>query len=113
MPAFAPRHRSGKRPGTSRSHMAIRIRVHPQIGGAFGGAYGMMGAVSPQQYYQQELQNEKDTSNLRLQYERALWQEKLKSTQLSSALQYGSQQPMVSPYGALGLGLGGQSLLGN
>ena len=89
--------------------MAIRIRVHPQIGGAYG-AYGGLGAVTSQQYYGQQLQNERDTSNLRLQYERALWQEKLKETQLSSALQYGAGSGVASPFalgGVSALGLGG------
>ena len=47
---------------------------------------------------QQQLQNERDTSNLRLQYERALWQEKLKTSQLQSAVQYGGAGA-ASPYG--------------
>lgn len=70
--------------------MAIRIRVHPQGAGAYG-AYGAAGAYGPgnMQYFQEKLDNEKRTSNLRLSYERALWQERLKLTQLQGQLSAG------------------------
>lgn len=82
--------------------MAIRIRVYPQGGyGGYGG-YGAMGGLGGYGMYggrvaQMQLQNERKTGNLRLQYERALWAEKLKTVQLETAMQYGA-----GSYGAYG-----------
>jgi hypothetical protein len=75
-------------------------------GYGMGGMYGGTAAIQAQNQValaQQQLQNERDTSNLRLQYERALWQEKMKETQLQSAVQYGAAGAgVVSPYAAYG-----------
>lgn len=69
----------------------IRIRVHPQGYGARLGGYGGYGAggVSATAYYTQALDNERKVSDLRLDYERQLWTEKLKAAQLQAAIQYG------------------------
>jgi hypothetical protein len=87
--------------------MTTVIRVHPQVGGAYGygGDAAALQAQNQVALTQQQLQNERDTSNLRLQYERALWQEKMKETQLQSAVQYGAAgtPAVASPYAALGV----------
>lgn len=85
--------------------MAVRIRVYPQNGMA--GAAGMYGgAVSAQTYYTQKLQTQQQVSNLRLGYERALFNEKLDKVRLEERLK--------NPYLAQGLagGLGGMALGG-
>jgi hypothetical protein len=112
--------------------MAVRIRVYPQNGmyGGLGG-YGMRGMYGGYgQLAQVQLRNEKKTSALRLQYERALWQEKLKTVQLQTAMQYGAGGYAVNPWsaygmnsalggfgalglGGLGMGLGGTNLFGS
>ncbi len=75
--------------------MAVRIRVFPQNGG-FGGYGGMYGMNSPyaqlmtqNKLNQQKLSNEKRTSALRLNYERALFNERLKLTELQAQVRYG------------------------
>lgn len=95
--------------------MAVRIRVYPQNGmygglGGVGGAYGRYGGLAHVQ-----LQNEKKTGNLRLQYERALWAERLKTVQLQTAMQYGGAAgvggamplAMANPYALGAYGVGG------
>lgn len=87
--------------------MSIRIRVYPQ-NGAYGGLGGLGGygvANTRVRLTQQQLQNERKTANMQLQYERALWAEKLKFVQL--------QAQMQNPYAALSMGgLGGFGALG-
>ena len=71
--------------------MAVRIRVYPQNGaGMLGGAglYGGAGMYGAAPLMQQQLQNEKKTGALRLEYERALWGERMKTVQLQTAMQY-------------------------
>ena len=87
--------------------MAVRIRVYPQTG--VGGMYGAMGmnggAVSAQTYYTQKLQTQQQVSNLRLGYERALFNEKLDKVRLEERLK--------NPYALAGAGaLGGYGALG-
>lgn len=91
--------------------MAVRIRVYPNGGmGGMGGAYG---AYGPVQVARVQLQNEKKTGNLRLQYERALWQEKIKTAQLATAMQYQTAAPAVAgPWGAFGSPLMGAGMAG-
>ena len=77
------------------------IRVHPNYGAAGGyGAAGPYAAIARMQ-----LDNERETAETRLEMERALWQERMKTVQLQSALKYGSRVGAVgmSPYGALGV----------
>jgi hypothetical protein len=98
--------------------MAYRVRIYPSYGGYGGmGAYG--GAYSPYatqaRVSQVKLQNERTTGNLRLQYERALWAEKIRSTQLQTAMQYanlGTASPYSYGYGGFGSPLMGAGLLG-
>jgi hypothetical protein len=75
-------------------NMSIRIRVYPQYGRSLGGygglgGYGYGGYGVQARVTAQKLKNEKQKSNLRLQYERALFAERLKTVQLQTALQYG------------------------
>lgn len=97
--------------------MAIRIRVYPNGGGAYGGmnGFGGMYGVNQTQMYQQQLDNERRTSDMRLDYEKRLYQEKLRAVELQSALQYGgAYRPMPVPFGipfggfnpAFGAGMG-------
>ncbi len=95
--------------------MAVRIRVYPQNGlggaGMYGGVGGV-GAYGAAPLAQQQLQNERKTNNMRLEYERALWQERMKTVQLQTAMQYGAgsyAQPVnpISPYGSFGGMMGG------
>ena len=87
--------------------MAIRIRVYPQNGG-LGGAYGYN---SQAQVLNERLKSARQTSALQLQYERALANERIKATQLQTAMQYsagagyGSAVPLAAGYGALGAGM--------
>jgi len=102
--------------------MAIRIRLYPQTGGAFG-AYGRTGAVSAQTYYTQKLQTQQQISNLKLGYERALWNEKLQTVRLEErlknphAMYQGGQQlgygayPVQGAYNPYAAGMLGNSLL--
>lgn len=100
----------------------IRIRVHPQGYGGYGGlggrnygGYGGYGANI-------RLQNEKQKNNLKLNYERALWQERLNTVRLQTQLQYSGgmrpaglgYNPLQSSYlGASGFGgFGGMGLGG-
>ena len=89
--------------------MAVRIRVYPNNGMGMGG-YGGLGMNrygASTRIAQVQLQNERKTNNLRLQYERALWAERLKGVQLQAQVQYGgygaagygAAYPRVSPYG--------------
>ena len=102
--------------------MSVRIRVYPQNGlGGYGGygGYGM-NRIGGYGYglANVRLQNEKRTSALRLNYERALWQERIKTVQLQSALQYGGNgigaPRIVTPFGGamLGAGMLGGGLFG-
>jgi hypothetical protein len=113
--------------------MAYRIRIYPNYGGVggyggmgmgmYGGAYGPYALGT--RIANVKLQNERKTNNLRLQYERALWAEKLRTVQLQTAMQYsgyGAASPLAyggvnaammggmgsfNPFGVLGgLGLG-------
>lgn len=83
--------------------MAIRIRVYPSNGlGAYGGVNRFGGAVSAQTFYNQKLSAQRQISNLQLQYERALWSQKLDTVRLEERLKnpyamYGAG--MVQPYG--------------
>lgn len=97
--------------------MAVRIRVYPNYGmGAYGGVGGYGGyGVTPyaSQLYNTKIANVKQTSALRLAYERALFAERLKLAQLQAQLQYGGYAggftPLASPYmlngGMLGAGM--------
>ena len=91
------------------------IRIYPQTG-AYG-AMGMnrMGAVSAQTFYSQKLQSVQQVSNLRLGYERALWNERLEKVRLEERLKnpyamYGAgmlgASPMMAPYAAPYMGAG-------
>lgn len=78
----------------------IRIRVNPGgMAGGYGG-YGGVGAVNAQTYYNSQLNNQRQVSNLRLDYERQLWEQKLKAAKLEAAIQYGGQGGYGSPYGS-------------
>lgn len=94
--------------------MAVRIRVYPRYGalGGLGGAYGGYGVGAygvENQLTQQQLRNERQVSSLRLQYERALWAEKLKQTELTAAIKYGAAANpyMANPYMARPFGYPG------
>lgn len=92
--------------------MAIRIRVYPggTAGSAgYGGAYGV-GGVSASQYYSQQLANERQTSDMKLSYEKQLYQQKLKAVELEAALKYGANTNYG--YGGMPFGLGGLGGLG-
>lgn len=94
--------------------MATRIRIYP--GGVAGGAYGGNPYAAQQMLSQEQLKNERETSALRLQYERALWGEKLKQAELTSAIKYGATNQampygMGQPMGGLG-GFFGAGMLG-
>lgn len=83
--------------------MAIRIRVHPNGMGAGGlGGYGYGNNL---QTANLRLQNEKQKGNLKLNYERALWQERLQRAQLEAQLQYGTGVQPLGAYGMNGLGV--------
>lgn len=101
----------------------IRIRVHPQGAGRFGGFGGYGGYGGYGRYGQNahlRLQHEKQKNSLRLNYERALFRERLNTVKLQSALQFGGgmraggfgYNPLQSvyaganPYGGYGLGAG-------
>ena len=120
--------------------MAVRIRVYPQNGGIGGygalGAAGVgVGAYGAVPLLQNQLTNEKKTNALRLEYERALWGERMKTVQLQTAMQYAGQAgygaapaayggayggyPQMAPMAALngawggaGLGMGGLGMGG-
>jgi len=77
--------------------MAVRIRLYPQTG---VGMNGMGGAVSASTFFNQKLQSQSQVSNLRLQYERALWGEKLDKVRLEERL----KNPYLGAYGGTGLG---------
>ena len=83
--------------------MSVRIRVYPA--GQTAGMYGQgVGAVSAQTYYTSKLQNQQQVSNLQLQYERALWGERLEKTKLEEQL----KNPYLALNATAGLtGLGG------
>jgi hypothetical protein len=93
--------------------MAVRIRVYPQYGGygmnpmygGFGrvGAYGAHGPWTENQVLKTKVRHQRQTSSLRLQYERALWQQRLQMAQLEAAARYGGLGGVVSPL-ALGMG---------
>lgn len=95
--------------------MAVRIRVYPNYGGyggyggqgAYGYGYGMQGRLS-----QQQLTAERRQNSLRLQYERALWTERLKLAQLQAQLQYGGGYGGGYGWGAPGTGSFGAGMLG-
>lgn len=99
--------------------MAIRIRVYPQNGMGMMGGMGMYGggAVSAQTYYTSKLNTLQQISNLRLGYERALFNEKLDKVRLEERLKnpYLMNAGMVNPLmGAYGLtpAVGGLGTLG-
>ena len=83
--------------------MAIRIRVYPQYGGYGGlGGYGGFGGFGVNNRLSQvQLQNQRRISSMQLQYERALWAERLKLVQLQSQL----QNPYLGALGVGGLGM--------
>lgn len=89
--------------------MSIRIRVYPSNGAYGMGGVGRMGgyggSVSAQSFYTQKLTAQQQISNLQLQYERALWGERLETEKLKGQLQY--QNPFMALQGAGALGLGG------
>ena len=84
--------------------MAVRIRVYPQNGALGAMGMGMQGgAVSAQTYYTQKLQTQQQVSNLRLGYERALFNEKLDKVRLEERLK--------NPYAMMGAGaIGGYGM---
>ena len=87
--------------------MAVRIRVYPQNGMAGGYGMGMQGgAVSAQTYYTQKLQTQQQVSNLRLGYERALFNEKLDKVRLEERLKNPYAMQGIGGVGAIG-GFGG------
>lgn len=87
--------------------MAVRIRVYPQYGGygmygnggygRFGGMYGY-GQVAQNRLLKAQVSNQRKTSALQLQYERALWQQRLQMAELQSAARYGGYGGVMSPY---------------
>jgi len=90
------------------------IRVYPQTGayGAMGGVGGYArGGVSAQTYYTSKLTAQQQISNLQLQYERALWGERLETEKLKGQLQYGNPLLALQSASMLG-GLGGYGQLG-
>ncbi len=100
--------------------MAVRIRVYPQYGGLggyggmYGGMYGPYGQYAVQtRLTKQQLANERQTNALRLAYERQLWSERLKMTELQAQVKYsglgGVQYGGINALGGLSgsmLGLG-------
>lgn len=84
--------------------MPVIIRVHPQYGYRSGlglnglgyGGYGVGGYAGIQ------LRNEKQKHALQLKYERALFNERLKTVQLQTAVQSGGTFGAVGGVGALG-----------
>lgn len=85
--------------------MSVRIRVYPQNGLGAGGLYG--NAQTQVRLSQQALQNQRQMSNLQLNYERALWEEKLKFAQLQAQAQYGAFGGLGGIPIAAGMGLTG------
>ncbi|MCW2956716.1 MAG: hypothetical protein JWO69_1585 [Thermoleophilia bacterium] len=84
-------------------NMAIRIRVYPQNGlGALGGMNRMGGAVSASTFYNTKLSAQRQVSNLQIQYERALANEKIERVRLEERLK--------NPYAMMGMGgIGGMA----
>lgn len=87
------------------------------MAGGYGGYGNGVGAVSSQQYFNQALSNQRQVSDLKLDYERQLWAEKLKAAQMQAAIQYGGQQGwggspwgVASPYAMNGAMLGAGAL---
>lgn len=80
----------------------IRIRVRPQYGAMGYGGLGGYGVGGYGALALSKLEEQKKLSALQLAYERALFQEKLKTVQMQSALKYGAVGSMYSPmaYGA-------------
>ncbi|HXI16416.1 MAG TPA: hypothetical protein VNM48_08595 [Chloroflexota bacterium] len=76
--------------------------------GGFGGrgGFGGVGGYGRNNMFgaNLRLQNEKQTGNLKLNYERALWQERLQRAQLEAQLQYGTGVQPLGAYGMNGLG---------
>lgn len=103
--------------------MSVRIRVYPQYGGVGGyGAYGMggygaygYGARAENEVLKAKVRNQRQTSALQLQYERALWQQRMQMAQLQAATQYGGYGGLMSPlalnYGASPTILGANALM--
>lgn len=71
--------------------MAVVIRVHPNNG--LGGGYGY-GGYAP--LAQVQLKNQKDKDAMQLKYERALFNERLKTVQLQTAIQAGTSGTTTS-----------------
>jgi hypothetical protein len=87
--------------------MAVRIRVYPSY--ANPNTLGMRGGlVSTSTLYNQKLQSMQQVSNLRLGYERALWNERLEKVRLEERLKnpYLALQTGFGGVGSLPLGLG-------
>ncbi len=95
--------------------MAIRIRVYPNYGGygGYGGfnRYGGYGngilrtkLTANNRISNLRLQSERQQNALRLNYERALWSEKLKLVQLQTQLQYSNGGTVFPRFGGYGLG---------
>lgn len=85
--------------------MPVVIRVRPQYGAGamgYGGIGGMGGFGYGGNVFQHQLRNERQKNNLRLQYERALWAQKMQNVQLQTAMQLSSNPYGASPYGAYG-----------
>jgi hypothetical protein len=90
--------------------MSVRIRVYPTNGGYGGlGGYG----VNSQQYFQQQLSNERKVSSLKLAYERQLMQQQLQLVKLQTQMQYGGYGYGAAP--VIGAPVGGvtNAWLGN
>ncbi|MCW2960037.1 MAG: hypothetical protein JWM90_424 [Thermoleophilia bacterium] len=84
--------------------MAIRIRVYPQNGlGGLGGYNRMGGAVSASTFYNQKLSAQKQVSNLQIQYERALANEKIERVRLEERIR-------MNPYAMMGNAFGGMPM---
>ena len=85
--------------------MSVRIRVYPTNGG-YGGLGGY-GGVNSQQYFQQQLDNERKTSSLKLAYERQLMNQQLEMVKLQAQVQYGGYGGGYGSPGVIGAPVGG------
>ena len=81
--------------------MAIRFRVYPS--GMAGGQFGQYGQI---QIAQERAEHVEDLAGTQLDYERQLWQERIRRAQLETAMQY-------LPPGGAGAGFGVNPLMAN
>lgn len=84
--------------------MAIRIRVYPQP--------NSVGARRVRAQRSAKVQQQRKLNQLRLGYERALWQQRMQNMQLATALRYGGGAGAylgASPYGGTAGGMFGST----